>query len=424
MAGTLKAAALVAALSGLGASEAQAVDLKAEMVAGVKVFTYSWTDSIGRKRSVSLKREGEGNPGHGGYAVQMTYQYLDIDGLETRKALAPDTEDGGFGYFVAHERDRTFADGTKASIAKKIFNADDAPLGRTFPVRIARVANQENYKSVEFRLDYPMYGTVNPGGLDPTTGQDKPPLKTDPTKYRLYSLPVTIRWAFEDGKDYPRVSTRVGLGRLPGANRVSFDMRGPLGKIDFEVGNFSIKRAKWGDRFHFENKGRRTILTRGSNWVWGQANEGARYNSLIAGNFEMGLFEPRPFIESATNDGYAAARGKNYLNYNNGKGCPTQDQLLPCDLDWPYQSSQSELPRSRNVGTTSEKIGWGSSPYYGTSLSATNDGTTSTPFDGFPASKTLVYDICVVTGYSPATDDRTKQAARGAEFYNCASGGF
>src|SRR5262249_18823841 len=40
----------------------------------LKVDKYTWRDSKNRLRSVSLKREGLGNPGHGGYAVQMTYQ--------------------------------------------------------------------------------------------------------------------------------------------------------------------------------------------------------------------------------------------------------------------------------------------------------------------------------------------------------------
>src|SRR5436305_9590492 len=43
-------------------------------VNGLSVDQYSWYDSAKRLRTVSLKQEGNGNPGHGGYAVQMTYQ--------------------------------------------------------------------------------------------------------------------------------------------------------------------------------------------------------------------------------------------------------------------------------------------------------------------------------------------------------------
>src|SRR5579862_3761787 len=76
-------------------------------VNGLSVDQYSWYDSHRLLRTVSLKQEGNGNPGHGGYAVQMTYQH----GASTITVNAESSNDGGFGYFVSHERYRTFTDG-------------------------------------------------------------------------------------------------------------------------------------------------------------------------------------------------------------------------------------------------------------------------------------------------------------------------
>src|SRR5216683_393557 len=97
---------------------------------GLQVDRYSWPDSSGLTRTVSLKQEGNGNPGHGGYAIQTTYQ---LNG-QTITVNADSGGDGGFGYFVSHERFRDFTDGTSNTIASKIFGVDDSPLGSGFPV--------------------------------------------------------------------------------------------------------------------------------------------------------------------------------------------------------------------------------------------------------------------------------------------------
>ena len=146
----------------------------------------------------------------------------------------------------------------------------------------------------------------------------------------LLGLPVTIIWSFEDGKDYPRIQFKVGLGNVPGPDRVNFDLRGPYGVMRFDNGtNVNVRRVIWGDRFHFSTAS--NPLTRGSGWNWNVANKGARYVALIAGRYEMGLFEPVPFRKSALADGYADARGGRSATFNGGNGCAYQDQLLPCD---------------------------------------------------------------------------------------------
>lgn len=97
-------------------------------VNSITVDCYSWYDSNGLQRTVSLKQQGNGNSGNGGYAVQMTY--IDPATNQTVTINADDSDShGGFGYFVSHERYRTFSNG-KNSIAGRVFNTDDSPLGR------------------------------------------------------------------------------------------------------------------------------------------------------------------------------------------------------------------------------------------------------------------------------------------------------
>lgn len=372
---------------------AAAVSKKTKTVNGVKVDLYSWKDSQGLKRTVALKKQGAGNSGNGGYAVQMTYQYLVWGVKTTATANAPKGD--GFGYFVSHERFRAFSDGDSQTIAKKIFKTDDSPLGRGFPVKTS-YDDAKGAKSVTYSLNYPRYGTKKAGGIDTDTGEDQPKIGTKKKLFELYDLPVKITWTFEDGRTYPRIRTVVDLSKLPGPDRVSFDLRGPYGKLDFDEGKNPIQEVRWGDRFRFRNT---TLpLTRNSAWTWNIENTEARYIALIAGGKEMGLLEPKFEASSSTNDGFAFGRRQTSATHDAaGAGCPNQE--LPCDYEWPYQASQYELPYGDPNGTTtSEKIAWGSTPFYGTSIPATYDGVASTPFNGFPKKKKIAYDVCVVLG--------------------------
>ena len=109
----------VAAL--ISPAHAGAVGHTVTTVNGLSVDRYSWLDSNGRTRTVSLKREGEGNPGHGGYAIQMTYQ-AHLNGAW--RNLVVDSDEG-FGYFVSHEAYRTFDDGATGTIADHVFGVSD-----------------------------------------------------------------------------------------------------------------------------------------------------------------------------------------------------------------------------------------------------------------------------------------------------------
>lgn len=400
------------------APPAGALVLDEPVVNGLAVYRYTWTDSKGLQRSVAFKKEGSGNPGHGGYIVRTTFQSLSGGVTTTVTANSPGANEG-FGYFVSHERYRKFSDGDSQPIAVKIFKKDDSPLGSNFPVGTALVATTPTKGVIRFTLTYPRYGTIAAAHYDDDTGEDSPPLGKSASLYKLYPLPVTILWFIQDGRDYPRVVTQVDMRSVSGPDRVSFDLRGPYGKLDFDAGDNPIASVNWGDRFRFATYP--SPLTRNAKWAWNQANTGARYTALIAGSNEMGLVEPLPFAKSQINDGYAVARGTTYKTYNGGQGCTDADdrQQLPCDYEWPYQSAQYELPQDdRNAPTTSEKIAWGSTNLYGMSLTSTYDGTTSVPFAGFPASKFLTYQVCMVFGRT-RTSGLSRAVAESGGAYNC-----
>lgn len=417
----------IAALRPLGAlalalamtAPAYAVTRTDSVVNGVAVDRYVWDDSKGNVRTVSLKKQGSGNPGNGGYAVEMTYRYND-DGVWRTKRVSSSSANEGFGYFVSHERYRKFTDGSSATIAGKIFGVDDSPLGRSFAVTRQLINGPtSNQKAIRFSLTYRRYGTIAANGFNANTGEDNPPLGTSPALFQRYDIPVTITWYFQNGRDFPRIVTRVSMENVPGPDRVSFDLRGPYGKLDFDGGANRIEEVIWGDRYLF--KSTLSPIRRNSTWTWNVANSNARYVALIANGFEMGLLEPTKYATSFIRDGYSDGRGKTSATYFGGDGCPFQDQLLPCDYEWPYQSAQYELPYDNPNGTTtSEKLAWGSTAYYGMSLASIWDGTASTPFTGFPASKILSYSTCVVLGPTQKNGLTRSSAALGGS-YKCAS---
>lgn len=413
----------VMALCGLAAVPAQSAPVRHDepRVGGVMVDRYTWIDSKGRSRSVSLKKEGNGNPGHGGYAVQMTYQVPNGASWRVVRVNAAPGE-GGFGYFVSHERYRDFDDGSYGTIASEIFGADDSPPGRDFAVAGRQFATSSpEVAAHRFAFSYPRYGTVDPIPKD-ANGNDASLTPTERAQLALYSLPITILWIFQSGADYPRIQTTIGLGGIPGPDRVNFDVRGPYGALDFDDGARAvIDKVMWGDRYHFQTLG--APLTRNSAWTWNQRNLGARYSALIAGGYEMGLVEPRRWTSSALDDGFAYKRGSRSTLNQNGRGCAGQDGSLPCDWEWPYQSAQYSLPDNDvNAPTSYKKMAWGSVPLYGTgpSLTRTYDtSTTWTAFDGFPETRRISYSVCVVLGQT-ITGGLTRSVAAGPN-YNCAT---
>ena len=419
---------VVAAAAGLGQSDPavaakfDVVKRTATTINGISVDLYSWYDSKKLLRTVALKREGKGNPGHGGYAVQMTYEVKGANNAV--RTVVADGMAEGFGYFVSHERYRTFTDGQQGTIARKIFNRDDSPLGRNFPVKEKRfISADRKWAAHQFRMTYDRYGTVEPIPKDPNTGQDVAPTPTDPTKLKKYTKPITILWVFEAGTDFPRIDITVDLSKIKRPDRVNFDVRGPYGVLVFDNGkNATVKRVMWGDSHHFNVT--QTPVTRNTPWNWNKKNTGARYTALIAGQYEMGLMEPVPYKSTALRDGYSDGRGRTSATYHSGKGCPDNGQTLPCDWEWPYQSLQYSLPYNNlNQPTNYTKIAWGSAPYYGTGRSLKrlyDTPTTSRAFVGWPASRQIAYSVCVVLGVTIA-GGLTKAAAAAGSTLTCAA---
>lgn len=378
----------------------------AQTIDGIAVDTYSWFDSKNLLRSVSLKREGGGNPAHGGYAIRMTFQRI-IDGRKpTITASADDSGDTGFGYFVSHERYRDFADGDNDTIAHKIFGADDSPLGKGFPVvGTSRLGPKSASASHTFTLSYPRYGTIAPIPRD-ENGNEVQKAPTTAAAYKKYTLAVSMTWTFQARTDYPRVDTVVNMSNVGGPDRVSFDVRAPYGVLDFDPGpDTAVSDIWWGDRYHFTASA--SPVTRATPWVWNRANEGKRYHAIAAGGVEMGLYEPVPYASSATPDGYSDARGHTSATYNDGNGCPdTAGQVLPCDYEWPYQSLQYSLSYDNpDAPTTGKKLAWGSAPFFGagpTLPRVYDSGSTYKDFVGFPATRRFKYSTCVVLGTTTA----------------------
>jgi hypothetical protein len=391
-------------------------------VDGITVDLYSWYDSKKLLRTVALKREGNGNAGHGGYAVQMTYQVKTTNGAV--RTVVADGSAEGFGYFVSHERYRTFTDGKQGTIAGKVFKKDDSPLGRNFPVNEKRFLSPDRtWAAHRFTMTYRRYGTIDPIPKDPDTGNDAAPTPTDPSKLKDYAKPITILWVFEAGTDFPRIDTTVDLRQIDGPDRVNFDVRGPYGVLVFDDGkNATVKSVMWGDRYHF--KVTQTPVTRNASWTWDRRNTGARYTALIAGKYEMGLMEPAPYELTTLRHGYSDGRNKTSATYHGGNGCPENNQRLPCDWEWPYQSLQYSLPYDDlNSPTNYKKIAWGSAPYYGTGRSLKriyDTPTTSQPFVGWPKSRKLSYSVCVVLGET-IPGGLTKAAAAAGSAWTCAA---
>ena len=394
-------------------------------VLGFEVDKYAWFDSKCLQRTISLKQEGAGNAGHGGYAVQMTYQVTGSAGTTTVVVNKETTGDGGFGYFVSHERYRTFVDNKSNTIARKIFNVDDSPLGLMFPV-VGSVLNPIGDAAAErYATTYHHFGTIAPDAVN-AEGNDTTPLPLTKSSYADYPLPVTMTWVFQAQTDAPRYDVDVDLTQVAKADRVGFDVRAPYGVMVFDGGlDGIVDKIQWGDRFLFATTAE--PVTRDTGWTWNAVNPGDRFNAMIAGRYEMGLYEPLKFAKSALDDTFAEERGSTSTAFNHGKGCDEgETQLLPCDWEWPYQGLQFSLPtNSLTTPTNFKKIAWGSTAFYGAGPGLTkvfDSSTTSEAFVGFPASKHIKYSVCILLGLT-TTKGLTLTAAEAAT-PNCASTTF
>jgi hypothetical protein len=370
------------------------------IVNGLLVDRYTWRDKRGRPRSASLVRYGQtaGGKARGGYAVQLTYQVFDAQaGAWQTVRIDPPRGDpaAGFGYFVSHERWRTFdadacPDGSNTCPIASLHGENDSPLGLRLSGSGRTVSLTNRVATHEFTLNYPHWGTTAPVA-NLTSGKTP----SDPSKHKKYTLPVAIRWTFSSGQDYPLWSVTYDLSAAP-VNTVSVDMRGPYGYMLFDASDAPLTKLEWADQFHFATKGKRVATT--SEWTWNRRNDGARYNLLVAGAYEMGLVEAVPYGKSRTGNAWSDSRGTTSAS---GPGCPDAGWRMPCDWSWPYQSIQYEAFDADP--TRSKKLAWGSADYIGTSKARDDTGEL---FDGYPK---VSYRVWIT--FDKSGGDKTRRLA-------------
>ena len=80
-----------------------------------------------------------------------------------------------------------------------------------------------------------------------------------------------------------------------------------------------VNQVQWGDRYLFATTAQ--PVTRDTGWNLERPQHGRRFTALIAGLYEMGLYEPVLFPQSALDDGYAEERGSTSSAFNGGLGC-------------------------------------------------------------------------------------------------------
>lgn len=177
--------------------------------------------------------------------------------------------------------------------------------------------------------------------------------------------------------------------------------------------NAVVTKVMWGDRYHFQTTNQPVTGT--SQWTWNQSNNGARYNAIIVGNYEMGLFEPKLFSQSALADSWSSERGTTSAN----NICSSSGTRLPCG-GWPYQSIENNFGGAQlNQPTNYQLLAWGSSAFYGASLTTIYDGIGTQPLNGWPTNRQISYSLCLVLGKT-TVNGLTKTVATNPSTIACA----
>ncbi|MCA9146371.1 MAG: cadherin-like domain-containing protein, partial [Planctomycetales bacterium] len=330
------------------------------VVNGLLVDRYTWRDSSSRPRSVSLVRYGQtlhGDP-RGGYANQITYEVLNAATSQWEIVYInppPNRDDAGFGYFVSHERPIPVHGGAYTTIAA-MHGEDDAPLSLSLPGTGEQITFEDSKAVHQFRFNYPHWGTVGAPRVPPPPAPIVPPTGLGVLPFKKYDLPATIRWEFQSGLDYPLWTIQYELKR---ENNVQADLRGPYGYMIFDQADGPLTALEWGDEFVFQTQG--NTVSKASDWTWNTPNSGARYNLLVAGDYEFGLVEDLPYARSTTD--LKSSRGFPRTSAN-GPGCLSVGWNMPCATNWPYESVQYENFDSAEP-TSAKKLAWGSSSEFG-----------------------------------------------------------
>ena len=363
---------------------------------------YTWTDSKGRTRTATLKRQGTGN---GGFAIELTWQEPDGASLRTVTANGRGGGEMGFGYFVAHERYRTFDDGSQGTIAS-LHGEDDSPLGVGFSVTGSHsdITAASTFVTHTFVSSYPKWGTVAPmDDVDAMTPKAA-------AAHRKFELPVTLQWTFQKGTDFPRIDVKLDLSSAQ-AGQLAFDVRGPYGVLEFADGDSgaTLNNVQWGDSaYHFTTQAPAAgdLLTT-AGWDWSVPIGTSRpYHALVARHsgsnllYEIGLLQLKLGTDTGlVFGGYSenlgktkAATGHALLSGEFGEG------------EWPFQSANYSGVSAASP-TTGKKFAWGSSSLYGSkTTSQFLNGMTQIPIVPFPADSMLRYRTCLVLGVSTFTD--------------------
>lgn len=400
-----------------------------EIVDGIQATTYTWTDSKGQLRTVSLKNQSAANTGNGGYAVKMTY----TDGGTPITLSCDDAAgDGCWGYFVGHELGRTLDDGRVGQrIAWLNGEPDDSPFGRLFPVTVSSqsaITAASTSATHQFTTLYPKWGTVAPmADVDAAT-----PAALD--AHKKFMLPVTIQWTFENGKDSPRIDVKVDMAGVT-AGQLAFDLRGPYGVMNFANGDAgaTINNVQWGDsasQFTTLND-RAANLTKNTGWDWTDLNAPKRpYSAMTAISgvvtYEMGLFEYKLGTDIGLTYGGSyddrGLSGNTIADYNGAGPAGALNASA-----WPFQSANYSVDPDGNP-TTGMKFGWGSANYYGSALNSVNMGAKggNVPIAALPVDKKIIYRTCLVLGKTPlmaaGSSTLTKLTANAAGAPSCPAG--
>ncbi|PUE11765.1 hypothetical protein B9Z51_05705 [Limnohabitans sp. T6-5] len=345
----------------------------------VSVCQYSWPDSRGLPRTLSLKKQGNGNPGNGGYAVQATYKGVDGQTLITVNAAA-DEAFGGFGYFVSHEKYRWY-DG--ANTIAQLHGEDDSARGLTLPSKGGNSFHGIRQARHRIQQNYYRWGTTNAWvcQYDADMGQcSNGETPKDLTLHKRYDTPVTIDWYIEAGTDYPRIAIHYDISAVPQAGLVMFDVRGPYGAMEFANSETQalLQSVVWKDASRvFRTLNARNPLHWNTPWRWNGVDDGVNRMHIMStqNGFETGLLAVNTQgIEPAglAQDDYAGGFGKDVNNDINW-GVSHRDQdcsvlsldpksgcyELPLSGVWPYQGANYSYV-AHDTPSTNKLLAWGS----------------------------------------------------------------
>ena len=402
-----------------------------DLVGGIRATTYTWTDSKGQLRSVSLKNQSAANTGNGGYAVKMTYT---DGGTPVTLGCNDAAHDGCWGYFVAHEHGRNLDDGRGGqSIAWLNGEPDDSPLSRQFAVTASgqsAITAASTSATHQFTTPYPKWGTVSAmADVDAAT-----PAAVN--AHKKITLPVTIQWTFENGKDSPRIDVKVDMAGVT-AGQLAFDLRGPYGVMNFANGDAgaTVNNVQWGDsvsQFSTLND-RATSLTTNTAWDWIDLVAPKRpYSAMTATSggvtYEMGLLEYKLGTDPGlAYGGWFDDRGRSGNAIADHTGAGPAGALN--SSAWPFQSANYSVAPKGNP-TTGMKFAWGSASYYGTTVNAVgmggNAGGRTAAIVALPADNKIIYRTCLVLGKTPlmaaGSATLTKLTANAAGAPSCPAG--